>query len=421
MKTRTCTLIILALWLTAAAGLEAQTTFGRIEIKIVDEKGDPMPGATVSVTCDSLADFREEKTTDKKGKATFGLTDATYTYNFRFAKEGYNPADTRIKPEIKKTTPRTFALEKISTAPPPARAGTTTRVVYTPAEKVFNEGVKLLEAGDRDAAKAKFQAALEKDSALALGHSALAGVYLAEGDHDAALAAARRLVEIDPRNTRGHRVLYEVYKARGQTQEAAAALKALSALDTGDSAALVFNEAVDAFNVGDVATAKARFEEALQVNPQLKPALSALAGIYIRGQSYAEAAEAAEKLLALEPGNVKALQIRHDAYRRLGDAGKAEAAGQALAAADPKAAASGVFERGVALFDSGDTAAAVAEFERVLEIDAGNSRAHYRLGICHISLGDNAKAKAHLQKFIEMAPEGDPEVATARDMVAYLE
>ena len=421
MKRRTYALVTLVL-LLAAAGLEAQTTFGRVTVKIVDEVGDPLPGAVITVTCDALVDFREEKTTDKKGKVTFGFADATYTYNFSFAAEGYTSANTRIKPEIKKTTFRTFPLEKLSAAPPPAQPGTTTRVIYTAAEKVFNEGVKLLEAGDSAAAKVKFLEALEKEPEMALAHSALISVYLGENDQDAALASAKKLVELNPSNTRGHRTMYEVYRAKGQTKEADAALEALSALDTGgDTAALVFNEAVDAYDVGDVATAKARFEEALKVNPELAPALSALAGIYIQEKNYAQAAEAAEKLLVLEPEHLKALNIRHDAYRGLGDAEKTEAAAQALATVDPTAAAGGVFERGVALFEGGDAASAAAEFERVLEIDPNYSRAYYRLGMCHISLGDTAQAKANLEKFIEVAPEGDPEIATARDMIGYLQ
>ncbi|MCP3962178.1 MAG: tetratricopeptide repeat protein [bacterium] len=412
---------VLVLWLATAASLAAQTTFGRVTIKIVDEQDQPLPGVTIIATSSSLVDYREEKTTDKKGKVNFGFTDATHTYDFRFEKEGFNPADTRIKPEIKATTFRTFSLDRLSSAPPPAQEGTTTRVIYTPAEKVFNEGAKLLESGDRDAAKAKFLEALEKDADMALAHSALGGVYLAEGDQQAALAAADRLIEIDPRNTRGHRIRYEAYKALGKKKEADEALKELSQLDSqGDAAALMFNEAVDALDVGDTNTAKARFLEALTADPGLVPALSALAGIYSREGSNAEAAEMAEKLLAAEPGNLKALRIRHDAYRGLGDAEKTKAAAAALAEADPKAAAGGMFDRGIALFEGGDATAAVAEFEKVIEVDPGHTRAHYRLGLSYISLGETAKAKQHLQKFIEMAPD-DPEVAAARDMLGYLE
>ena len=421
LPTRAIVLTFLALWLVTAASLTAQTTFGRLTIKIVDEKGEPVPGVTIKSSCDALVDYSDEKTTDKKGKANFGFTDATYTYNFRFEKEGFNPADTRIKPQVKGTAHQTIALERLSASPPPAEQGTTTRIVYTPAEKVFNEGVGLLEHGDQAGAKAKFLEALEKDANLALAHSALAGVYLKEGDHQAALASAGRLIELDPRNTRGHRIRYETYKAMGKDKEADEALKELSELDSsGDAAALVFNEAVDALDVGDTATAKARFREALSVDPALVPAMSALAGILIREGSNAEAAEMAEKLLAAEPGNLKALRIRHDAYRALGDAEKAKAAAAELAAVDPKAAATGTFDRGIALFEGGDTAGAVAEFEKVLEVDPSHTRAHYRLGLSYISLGDNYKAKQPLPKFIEMAPD-DPEVAAARDMLGYLE
>ena len=421
MANRKRALVALVLWLATAAGLAAQTTFGRLTIKIVDEQGEPLPGVTITATCFSLVDYREEKITDKKGKATFGFTDATYTYGFQFEKEGYNPANKPIKPKVKSSSFETIALEKLSTAPPPAQEGTTTRVIYTPAEKVFNEGVGLLEGGDQAGAKAKFLEALEKDADMALAHSALAGIYLSAGDHQAAIATAQRLIELDPRNTRGFRILYQAYKELGQKKEADQALKSLSQLDSqGDAAALVFNEAVDALNVGDTATAKARFKEALAVDPGLVPALSALAGIYMREGAHAEAAETAEKLLTVDAGNLKALRIRHDAYRALGDAEKTEMAADALTAADPTAAAGGVFEGAVRTFENGDAAAAAEGFRSVLEIDPKHSRAHYRLGLCYISLGENAKAKEHLETFIAMVPD-DPEVAAAKDMLGYLE
>ena len=419
---RATALFTFAVWI--AAGLAAQTTFGRLTIKILDDQGQPLEGTTITATSDSLAGFEETKITDKKGKVTFGFTDATFTYNFRFHKEGYNSADTRIKPEVKRTTFREFTLDSVSSAPPTAAAapGTVTRIVFTPAEKIFNEGVKLLEAGDRGGAKAKFLQALDTDADMAMAHSALGGIYLEEQDYASALASGRRLAQLSPTKTRGFRLQYEAHKALGQKDQADAALKELSALDKdGDAAALAFNEAVDAYDVGDNAAAKTRFEEVLRLQPDFKPALEALTGIYIREKSFQQAAETAEKLLALDPQNLRALRIRHDAYRGLGDAEKAAAAATALAAVDPTATAGSVFEQAVATFDGGDTAAAVSGFEKVLEIDPEYSRAHYRLGLCYISLGENPKAKQHLQEFIAMAPPEDPEVATARDMLGYLD
>ncbi|MEM7351749.1 MAG: tetratricopeptide repeat protein [Acidobacteriota bacterium] len=408
--------------LSTTPQLTAQTTFGRLTVKIVDPQGQPLEGTTITATCDSLADFNEVKVTDKKGKVTFGFTDATYTYSFKFDKEGYNSADTRIKPEVKRTTFREFTLEQLSATPPPATSGTTTRIVYTPAEKIFNEGVKLFETGDRDGAKAKFLEALGKDTEMAMAHSALGGIYLEEQDYDAALASGKRLAEIDPTKTRGYRLQYEAFKALGQEDKAKDALKALSALDKeGDAAGLVFNEAVDAYDVGDNAAARTRFEEVLQLKPDFRPALDALLGIYIREGSHQQAAATAEKILAQDPKDLRALRIRHDAYRGLGDEEKAAAAVAALAEVDPTATAGSVFEQAVATFEGGDTATAINQFQQVLSIDPKYSRAHYRLGLCFVSLGENPKAKEHLQQFIDMAPPEDPEIATAKDMLGYLD
>jgi regulator of sirC expression with transglutaminase-like and TPR domain len=39
--------------------------------------------------------------------------------------------------------------------------------------------------------------------------------------------------------------------------------------------------------------------------------------------------------------------------------------------------------------------------------------------MCLVQQGDNAGARQHFERFIELAPD-DPEVATAREMLSYL-
>ena len=53
--------------------------------------------------------------------------------------------------------------------------------------------------------------------------------------------------------------------------------------------------------------------------------------------------------------------------------------------------------------------------EKALAIDPTQARAHYLLGICY-SMDDKAKAREHLNKFIEMAPN-DPDAAAAKEML----
>ena len=227
-------------------------------------------------------------------------------------------------------------------------------------------------------------------------------------------------MELEPGNPTGFFMLYDAHTALGNHEEADAALKALKEADKGgDTVALIYNAGVAAVKVGNYVTAKARFLEALELDSTLKEAVSALAVIFHREENHQKAVEYAEKHLAVEPGHPRSLRIRWDGYRGLGDEAEAAAAFKELAAADPKVLAVELYNKGNDLFESGDTAGAIAEFERVIEIDPENALAHYRLGVCHVGKGDADQAREHLQKFIDMAPE-NPEVATAKDMLTYL-
>ena len=55
-----------------------------------------------------------------------------------------------------------------------------------------------------------------------------------------------------------------------------------------------------------------------------------------------------------------------------------------------------------------------------LSIDASQAKAHYFLGLDHLSKGNNAEAKTSLETFIRLAPD-DPDAATAGEMLSYIE
>ncbi len=407
-------LMSLILLLAFNAGVEAQA-FGRVTVVVRGIDGKPLEGVEVVVTCEQLPRYREETKTNKKGKAIVSFTDATKHYNFRFEYQDFQPADMAIKPEIRGTT-----IREITMTPGQVVATDKGSVVYTAAERIFNEGVVSLKEGDLVNAKTKFLAALEKDQKMAAAHSVLAGVYLEEKNYPAALASINRFLELDPGNPNGFFMLYDAHNALGNQEEADAALKALKEADKGgDTVALIYNAGVAAVRLGNYPTAKARFLEALELDAGLKEAVSALAVIFFREGNHQQAVEYAEKHLAVEPGHQRSLRIRWDSYKELGDEEKTKMAFQELAAADPKVLAVELYNKGNDLFESGDTAAAIVEFERVIEIEPENALAHYRLGICHVGAGNNSQAKVHLQKFIDLAPE-DPEAPTAKEMLGFL-
>ena len=411
-------LTALVLLLVTAAGVQGQA-FGRVTVVVKNEQGEPLQGVKVTVTTKDLERYREEATTNKKGKATIAFTDATRFYDFHFEYEDFQPADVSIKPEIRQSIVRDIVLSEghAVTVGDSGDAGT---VVYTPAERVFNEGVGLLKTGDLQGARTKFSEALEKDRKMAAAHQAIAGIYIEEKNYEAALESVHRFRELAPDDPNGLFMLYDAHTGLGNQKEADAALKELKAKDRGgDTVALIYNAGVAAVKAGNYAGAKARFQEALELDPTLKEAMAALSVMFFSEKKYPEAATWSERHLQQAPGDARSLRIRWESYRELGDDEKAKAAFKELAAADPKVLATDLYNKGVELFEAGNTAEAIVQYEHALEADPDYARAHYQLGICYIGSGQAEDAKLHLQKFVELAPD-DPEAAFAKEMLESL-
>ncbi len=402
------------------ASLAEAQSFGRIKFKVRTPEGENLQGVQIVVTCEAIGNYGKELKTNKKGEAILSVVDGTKMYSVRVDHEGYRPFEAEIKPALRQTIEREIVLVPPEASAPAAGGGDKAKL--TPAQEAFNEGVKASQEEDFETAKAKFEEALKRDKKLWNAHSALAGLYFEDGDYETAISHANQLLELDPQNARGYRVLYEAHTRLGNKGEAKKALATLSNMDeASDAAAVVYNEGVAAFKVGDNKTAKANFLRALEVKPDLTAAIQALALIYLQDDNGTEAAAMAERLLAIEPGHPKMLRLRWEAYRKAGDAEKEKEAFEELAAADPTVLIKELFETGVKQFEAGDTANAKSNFENVLAIDDGHPRAHYRLALCLIGSGDSAAAKEHFEKFIELASPDDPELGTAKEMLGFLQ
>lgn len=417
-STRMLTIAVLAmvgLFYVEASGAQ---TFGRVKFIAKKADGELVQGVKITVTCRELGKFEKELKTNKRGEAILSVVDATKTYQYAVEWEGHT-IEEEVRPRLRDTMTREIFVG--STAPAPTTAST--EGTLTPAQSAFNDGVKAAQADDYTTAKAKFLESIELDPELAPPHLALAGILYDEKDYEGAVRHASRLVELDKENTRGYRILYEAHSDLGNKKEARQALDVLSVIgggEGGDTAAVLYNEGVAALRVGDDETAIGNFKRALEIQPDLTPALSALAQVSFRAGQFAEAAETAELYLTHKSDDEKIVRLRWEAYRALGDAAKEKEAFDALAALDPQVLVTEFFNAGAKLFDAGDSKAAQENFEKVLAIDPEHPRAHYQLGLCLIGAGDSAGAKEHFEKFLELAPE-DPEAPTAKEMLSYLE
>ncbi len=411
------------LLLSFGVSLAQAQTFGRISLTIVDAEGQSLSGAEIHATCAESTRFDETTRSNKKGRANIAVVDATKRYDLEISLDGYQTLKTQVKPELGSTTFRELVLLPVDVSPAatpaagPAASDGGARL--TPAETAFNEGIALAREDDFVGAKAEFLAAIEQDAELVPAHAALAGIYLDDEDFEAGLASADLLLALEPENVAGLRSRYEALQGLGRSREAKQALTALTALG-GEGAAMVYNQGVSALRNGDLTSASASFEEALNIDPNLVPALTAYAAIHMDKGSYAEAAALAERALVVDPDQKRALTIRYDAYRAAGDETKATEAFAALAAANPQALFKDLYEKGVAQFNAGDSATAKESFQRCIEIDSEHAKVRYHLGLVLSSLGETDGAKQHLEKFVALAPD-DPDAGAARDMLEYLQ
>lgn len=190
---------------------------------------------------------------------------------------------------------------------------------------------------------------------------------------------------------------------------------------SGESQAVnAYNEGVTRLQASDKPGAIAKFEEAAQLNPKLPDAQAILAELYLDQGKNTEAIAAADRYLALQPNAPRGLSVRYDAYLAAGQAEQADAALEALIQADPSQdTAVRLLNKGVNLFNASKVEQAVQIFERVLQIAPDVAKTHYMLGLSYANSGQTEKAKEHLTRFLELAPN-DENAAAAKEMLEYV-
>jgi len=411
----------LALLVLTASGAFAGSE-ARIHGKILDADGNGLVGATITVTSDAQTTYNEVWKTNKKGRYSGFIAEATLTYTLTIEHEGFRTHKEDIKLGLGSTTKQDFTLQSGDSAPaaasapgeaPATRAGNAAILLY-------NEGAAALRASDYATAKMKLEEALEKDPELAAAQGVLALTLLQLKDYDAAVVAGEKAVALLPGEPNALQALYDAYRAKGDTDKAKAAGEALAAAgQNADAAKRVFNEGATASREGNLEGAIAKFEEAARLDPTLSPAHDALAGLYYTQERFEEAAAAAENSLKGDPGSIKALQVRAESYRALNNDEKALDAVVAWAASDPSQGAERVYNYGINAFNSSKMETAISAFEQAVALYPEYAPSYFSLGLSHVNTNNTAAAKEAFQKYLELAPEG-ADAGTAREMMQYL-
>lgn len=133
-----------------------------------------------------------------------------------------------------------------------------------------------------------------------------------------------------------------------------------------------------------------------------------------------DAEKAFAKWAELAPDDPEALLGLAGAKAARQDYAGAEELYRKAAEKDPENAYRLFYNVGAAIWNrKGDTEAAVAALTKSIELKGDFPKAHRLLGDCLLNQGKLAEARAHLEKFLELAPN-DPEAADIKKLVAGL-
>lgn len=418
---RTLRALSIALCLVLALAASAHAVGeGRVIGTITNPEGKPIQGIKITVTRPGT-NYKQEKVTDKNGKFTLIILDATQEYVLRMEKEGYDPYEETIKPKPEDVLRLSYTLAEMAPQQPagPSEEEVKKLEGKNQAITAFNEGVSLLQANNLAGAAGKFEEATKLDPALAPAHGALAEVYSEQKKHAEALASADRYLELEPGNVRALRVRFDAIRALGDKEKLGPALDALVAADKSrETAVRLYNLGAEASRTGDRDGAVGYLKRAIEIDPTLDQAYTAMGQVLIVKKSYKEAIEAVDPLLARNPNNLEALTIRYEALKSSGDKAGAAKAQEAMKAAQSAMNPDDLFKQGVALYNANNMAGAVDAFKMALTVNPKHAKSHYMLGLAYAGT-DAAKAKEHLEKFLELAPD-DPDAAQAKEMLSYL-
>lgn len=406
---------LLALGL-ALPGLASANRMGRLIGKVVDPEGKPIAGVIVTATAEELPSFREVETTNKKGIFKVDFDHLNVVYSYKFEKTGYQTTHANQTWSLEGTKRHEFVVHPGETAvaagPPASKSNL--------AILAFNAGVAAFEAKEYPAAQVKFEEALAHDPELRPAWEVLSAVRVELGRDQKAIEAAEKAMALGSTAVMALRSRWQAYRNLGDEAKAAEALQLLEKYGRlTEEANKIHNQGVTLMRAGDPEGAFAKFQQALEADPSLEPALLGVATTGIQIDRAAEAAAAAETLLAADPQHEQALRIRYNAALTLKDEEKIVDSLMGLSLIDPTSARDNIAKLAVAAFDADNVVLAKKRFGQVLELDPNHPRSHYFLGLIFVREGANAEAKSHLERFVELAPN-DPQAPAATEMLEYL-
>jgi Tfp pilus assembly protein PilF len=174
-------------------------------------------------------------------------------------------------------------------------------------------------------------------------------------------------------------------------------------------------EAIEAYNAGvtakrskDLKTAVAKFKEAVGFDPKMVLGWQSLATAQFESREFKDAAESADKAVALGANDEILLTTRWQAYKSAGDEEKAAVALKDLEKVHGAAEAAKKFHNeGVALAKAGDNMGAIAKFKEALALDPTLKVSALGMSDAAIKAGQFGDAATAAEAILKQDPTND--------------
>ena len=276
---------------------------------VVDDKGQPVDGAKISIDGQDIVMHFETKT-NKNGQYIYLIGMQSGTFRMVVRKEGFQPAfKQNLRPPLGEPLVTDFTLQPGADYPLPWELSDEEKAAYMKqAEQhqkrkelegeikaVFSEGVQLSEAGDHAQAIEAFKKALEMAPDEPVIYAAIAKSQYDDGQNEEALASYQKAIEFDAYNPDLYMNEGVVLNALGRVDEAREAFKKSAELNPANAGQTYYNLGATLINSGDTPGAIEAFKQSIASDPNYAEAYYQL-GLCLSG----DPEKAADAITALQ-------------------------------------------------------------------------------------------------------------------------
>ncbi len=300
---------VAALFLALPAA--AQST-GMVKGKVIDDKGQPIEGAKVTIDFLDGVNRKQETKTNKKGEfIQIGLFPGNYRVTAEKEKVGAQSFEVRVR--IGATADVNFQLM------PGQTAGMSKEEATKNAElrKSFEEGVAASQAGNYDAAITAFNHGIELNPSCADCWFNIGYAETQKKENDKAEAAYKKAIELKSDYAEAYTALATLYNnerkfdlAAEMSAKATEIGASAQGATAGGNADAFYNQGVILWNAGKVAEAKKQFQSAIQANPNHAESHYQLGMALVNEGNLGEAANEFDTYLKLAPEGPNAAQAK---------------------------------------------------------------------------------------------------------------